>query len=142
MLSKNGSPASNVEVRIETDNNGAPSGNLAHANATFTFTSADIDVSTAWRMKNSANLFELDANTLYWIKARCDATNASHYYIIWYVNDAKYAIYGKGNMARSTDSCATWTDYPDDDVVFRLYTGGKAETSSVTLTISYTKRYL
>lgn len=65
----------NIELRVETNNNGAPSGTLAHANATVTIASGSL-MANSWNVKAFTNAFALSKNTIYHVKivnsATCD----------------------------------------------------------------------
>ena len=63
----------NIEMRIETDTNGAPSGTLAHANATTTISSGSL-VASSWNTKSFANAFTLNKDTIYHFKIVNGAT--------------------------------------------------------------------
>lgn len=63
----------NIELRIETNNNGAPSGTLAHANATTTIASGNL-VANSWNIKAFASTFTLSKNTIYHVKITNSAT--------------------------------------------------------------------
>jgi len=63
----------NIELRVETNNNGSPSGTLVHANATTTIASGSL-VASSWNAKAFTNTFNLIKNTLYHVKIINSAT--------------------------------------------------------------------
>ena len=149
ILGIDGSTASNITIKIETDSSGEPSGSLAHANATFTIDKDDVPVWTSrdwvYGYTSSGNLVELNPNTKYWfvLEGGGSAGNEILIYRVTASLIASYGTYTKGFSTASYDSGATWSDFNDlDDFPFRLYIGGKAETSSLDLTVKNTPRYL
>ena len=122
-LAKTGTP-SNLEVEIQTDNDGEPSGTPV-TNATFEILPADILGIAFFTIKNSINAFTLNANTRYWIVCRQTAYggDVGNKYT-WLAVENSYADYKKGNVSLSADAETTWTDTPNQDASFRLLYGG------------------
>jgi len=132
----------NFDVEIQTDSNGEPSG-TAVTNATFTLLLADLTTSYAWVTINSANRFELSANTIYWIVIM-PVGDASNVFGKWSTVKGAEATYGRGCAAYTLDGGSTWTRETTWDRGFKLLYGGKVDSPGGTLTldIDYTKRYL
>jgi len=108
-----GTPEGNVTFRIETDNGGVPSGTLANANLTKTFT----PVASSWNdvMFSSGGFL---SSGLYWIVAVCDNQDNEHW--SWSADSTSLA-YAGGNMARSTDGGSSWNVPLDWDMAFKVY---------------------
>jgi len=111
-----GTPTGVVTLRIETDNgSNTPSGTLAHANATTTFTpTADRTVTTA----TFASSFPLSSGTKYWlvfIAATQSGTNR------WALMRTEVAGYAGGNNKSSANGGSSWVDHSSRDLVFQLY---------------------
>lgn len=137
-LSKTGNPPNNVEIRIETDTGGKPSGTLAHANATISTAPGSLP-GAPYRKFFFTNPVTLEANTKYWIVVKTTGGDASNYYS-WTKNTDYYI---RGNASASVDAGVNWTDDPDNDYVFEIYVGGKrTSNSSVATVISHYPRYL
>lgn len=138
---KVGTPAAALVVRIETDSAGKPSGTLVHANATETIAAADIDTSYGWVTGTFDGLFELSANTRYWIVFRStgSAVNDEYRVAAYAGNDATYK---RGNAATSPDSGTTWLDQATEDIPFKLKYGGSYGGLATILDIDYYKRFL
>lgn len=60
----------NIDVRIETDSSGVPSGTLADANATCTIAEANVPASYDFETCTFSSSFSLTASTSYWIVVR------------------------------------------------------------------------
>lgn len=141
-LAKAGTPPNDLTIRIETDNNGKPSGTLVAVNSTFTIAKGDVTGSWLQTRKASTGLFSLVANTRYWIVAKTTAGDSSNYFL-WGFEWNANANYSKGNMAWTADAGSTWTDEALADCDFRLYYGGEQDGSKTyKYYIDYYKRYL
>lgn len=82
-LRKFATPVDNVVIRIETDNSGSPSGTLAHANATGSFTGGSLTTSLALTTVSFAGSFTLTDNTKYHIVCtRSGSLSATNYYAV------------------------------------------------------------
>lgn len=139
LLSRSGIPTSNLQIEIQTDDGGKPSG-IAVPNASFLIPGAGIGASLAWHKANSANPFALEANTRYWIVP--NATGSSGNCYNWAMDDTS-ASYKRGNSSYTSDNGATWDDEPDVDLAFRLRYGGIIDPAKTyNLDIYYYKRYL
>ena len=142
-IDKTGSPAL-MTVRIETDANNYPSGDLVDENATFQIENSYISTGGSWFESLYFTMFTLEANTRYWIVLVPTAgESASNMWQIPYLSGTT-ATYKRGNVSRSDDNGSSWTDCPDSDIGFKLYYGGRNtfETSKASIGITYTKRYL
>ncbi len=144
-LSKTGTITNNLEIEIQTDNAGTPSG-TAVTNATFTIDCENI-TSAQWYIINSTNKFTLAANTRYWIVAKIgsgasdgDVNNC----INWWGMSGVLANYGRGHAASSTNGGSTWTNALTTDRAFKLLFGGKVDSPApnLTLDIDYYKRWI
>ncbi len=137
-LDKNGTPPTNLVVRIETDSNGAPSGTLAHANSHGLIGAGD--AVGAWYHEET-QVFALSANTRYWLVLDSVGGSVSNCYL-WAYNEGSVATYKRGNAAQGSGTPISWTDEPDKDMNFRLYYGGLAISTQTTVSVYYYKRYL
>lgn len=141
-IQDNGSP-SDLVLRIETDDGGAPSGTLADANATVTTAVASIPGLPYFRYYFS-NAVTLEGNTKYWLVAKQDSDggdSSNHYN--WIASSSGSYVYTKGHRASSTDSGSTWTDTIDEGLNFAIYIGGKRTSdSSANIQIRHYPRYL
>jgi len=110
----NGSPTGDLTFRIETDDGGEPSGDLAHANATGTIANGDI-TQPAWN-KCSFTPLTLSADT-YWLVCYIPDQGTENNNWKW-VRDNSQA----GGVGSSTDHGANWTIYNDDYYTYyRIY---------------------
>lgn len=138
-----GSPAVALDVRIETDLNGAPSGTLADANAYGLISPAEMAggaTRTFYQIFFNA-AFVLQPNTKYWIviKPHASGLNSSNYYQ-WFYEAGVNATYKLGNAAFYDGA---WAQYADNDLKFKLCYGGKMDAGfTQTYSIYQTKRYL
>ena len=109
---KTGAPG-DITWRIETDNNGIPSGTLAHANATSTVAAASVTGTRAYITDyagSSGDVFTLQANTVYWLVIKAAATlDGSNFYSIY---DSLYTDYIRGFAVRTLSA----GDYSDNDL--------------------------
>lgn len=96
-LKKNTGTTTDLTVRIETDNNGTPSGTLVSAGATATI-SAFTETSYIWKMANFTSAVELTGNTSYWIVVQhaTEGSGSSQYH---WLGDSCTATYTYGNLA-------------------------------------------
>jgi hypothetical protein len=144
-LSKIGTPAGNLTVRLETDNNNKPSGTLFDAHSLFTIDKDDVSASGAYQNNYYwGHKLALKSNTKYWIVLSMTGGDSSHCFIAPYYS-GENATYKRGNMQYSIDGGTTWVDCPTCDIGFKLFYGGDngaTEVNRVNLTISYNKRYL
>jgi hypothetical protein len=116
LLRKNSGTTTDLTVRIETDNAGAPSGTLADADATATIT-ALTSTTFAWTKVSMANV-TLTGNTTYWIVIK-HATEGSGDSKYFWSGDACSPSYTNGNL--STYSSSAWTADTDKDANFIIY---------------------
>ncbi len=144
-LAKIGSPDFGPVARIETDNEGEPSGSLVTAGASGQLElSAMIGGSAyTWYYIPFSNMVGLSANTPYWIVVNLGWYTGSDIsnYIGWGKEEGTRATYKKGNAAFNDGS---WTNYPDDDARFKICYGGFSEihTEVQEYSISQIKRFL
>jgi len=110
---KVGSPTGNWTLRIETDNGGVPSGNLANANASIAVTPP---VANAIVKGTFATPVELSIDTTYWIVIQCDNQSPDNY---WYLLVNSFGGYSYGQMA--TLSGGSWGINSGFDIYFKLY---------------------
>lgn len=145
-LAKYGSPTGgNVVFRIETDNNDAPSGTLAHANASGFLSYSTLTTSYAYFDIYSANTFKLNANTKYWlvfyVSGGVDDNNTVLVGAMEYSsNFPKYPRGTDGSL--STNDGATYSHTSNSQFIFKVRYGGKPDTSSIKHTVKYYKTYL
>ena len=138
-LDKTGSPGT-ITLRIETDDEGKPSGILVDAAATFSIAAAGVGAALAWIEANGAAMFTLSANTKYWLVISAAGVDVSNFYDVVFNNLS--TSYPKGNGASSSNSGTDWTDEPTKDYNFRIRFGGTNEASHTKLTVEYYKTYL
>jgi hypothetical protein len=136
-----GSPGT-VTVRIETDNNGAPSGSLVDANATDTISAGTIASGspTSYTMAEAEfpGLFTLEANTRYWLIVLAAGVDGSNVYAL----PTGDTIYLSGNRARSSNAGSTWVTDEEGSMVFKILNGGLSGQCVVRHTVEYVKKYL
>lgn len=142
-LSYTGNPSVGMDVRIETDNGGKPSGNLVDPNASGIISKNDMAGGSArvWYQIYFSGEFSLVANTQYWIvcKPHAGGLDSSNYYA-WYHERGMKATYKLG-VAGFYDG--SWTLYPNDDLKFKICYGGRYDTNwTQTYSIYQTKRYI
>lgn len=94
-LRKNGAPADNVTIRIETDDGtGKPTGTLAHANATATVAWAWLSAAALWLASTTvtfAGAFTLTDKTPYHVVVwRSSGIDASNYYFLAHYTSTSY----------------------------------------------------
>lgn len=140
-LRKTGAPG-NLTWRIETDNNGEPSGNYAvpAAPSEGTILAGDIGGTTVWLTSYANNPFALEANTRYWLVLRFATPSAGNYISVGQDTGAGYP---NGFFSASDDSGVSWTPDTTKDMYFQLRFGGEPQAGAeVDLTVSYKKTYL
>lgn len=142
-LSYNGNPSVAMKVRIETDNNGEPSGSLVNANATGTISKPEMTggIARTWYQIMFNGEFSLSANTQYWIVCEPYSVglDVSNNYA-WYYESGVNATYKLG-IAGFYD--AGWTLYPNDNMKFKLCFGGTYDSTwTQTYSIYQYKRFL
>ena len=111
-LKKLSGTTTELTVRIETDNNGSPSGTLVHANATTTIAAF---TSTSYAYKKAAfTAFGIKGSTTYWIVIRHTTEGAGNSKYLW-SGDGCSPSYAYGNAAlyTLTTSSASVTFNPD-----------------------------
>jgi hypothetical protein len=147
-LKKLGTPAADLTVRIETDNNGEPSGTCVKDDSSndveMTIAKGDVSTSYAWLKTHAGDLFTLNPNTRYWIVAKSTGSSVGNHFI-WPCGEGVNATYKRGNQAESTDGGSTWTDNPTLDCKFRILFGGEMDLPNidqVNLVVSYYKNYI
>jgi len=106
-----GSPSGNVTARIETDNAGVPSGNLAYANATKVFT----PTASAENSVNFDNSFSLTANTTYHLVFNCDNQSQD---VSWTIRRNTAGGYADGVASQSTNG--VWANIAPNDLKFKI----------------------
>jgi len=138
-IKKTGTPVGNLNWRIETDNNGEPSGTLIHAQAYGAISAGEVTTSLDWVEDYTNSTFTgIKANTTYWLRFAASASggDSSNCFVIGYG-----AEYSKGTGATTDDGGTTWTistkAYP-----FRLYIGGATPGFNFTLDLDYYPTYL
>ena len=141
---KNGTPAEALRVEIQTDLNGAPSGDLVDADAYGTIAAADVAVTAGWLYCHLQDNVQLNSNTPYWIVCKSAGSTIGNDYEFPATSGA-LAAYSKGTIARTDDAEATWTITDGENLGFRLYYGGVQDLpnmGAVVLDVDYYKRYL
>ena len=115
----NGTP-SDLQVRIETNNAGVPSGTLADANLTKTIAVASVGASYGWITVefDSASTANLVASTLYHVVLKTAAAANDQNYN-WKA-DASSPGYTSGARSHSADGGSTWTADSAADFLFRV----------------------
>lgn len=116
LMKKNTGTTTDLQVRIETDNSGQPSG-TAVTNGTATL-SAFTDSSYAWKTVSFATAPQLTGNTTYWLVVQhvTEGSGDSQYY---WLGDACTPTYTYGNLA--TYATATWAADTATDQAFQIY---------------------
>lgn len=146
ILSKTLTPGT-ITWRIETDDDGKPSGSLADANATGTIAVGDVSTSTGYVTDYSANLWTLEANVKYWLVISAAGVDGSNYYTWWQAPSVAtlYKKYSRGNLLTSTDAGANWNVDGTDPLAsfgFKIRYGGEPGVCDAKHSVKYTKRYL
>lgn len=139
-IRKLGTPGT-LTIRIETDDDGQPSGTLVDANATVNVAHGSLTTGYQYYQANFAGLFTLEANTKYWIVIKAAATvDGSNYYEWGLATDSAY-FYPRGASVTSVDAGVTYST-SSDFFGFRLLYGGTSPSSTLLHTVEYTKTYL
>lgn len=112
-MAKVGSPTGTMTLRIETDAAGAPSGNLANANATTTVAESTLATSAGWIDFTFSSSFSLTINTTYWLVLSTDRAASNTNYITW-SSDASAPGYTYGAMYKYASSA--WSAESKDAV--------------------------
>lgn len=112
-LKKNAGTTTGLTVRIETDNNGKPSGTLVSATATTTI-NAFTSTSYAWYMGIFSSVVNLTGSTTYWLVVRHTTEGSGNSQYHW-LGDACTPTYAYGNLALffGTTGALTTTFNPD-----------------------------
>ena len=142
-LKKTGTPGT-LTVRIETDNNGQPSGTLVDANATVNVAHSSLSTGYTYFTATFPSVFQLTANTKYWIVLQAVATlDGSNYYDWGVITNAAY-LYPTGGAFTSSDSGTTYVSAGGgtETFGFRVLYGGTSPSSTILHTVVYTKTYL
>ena len=120
-LRKISSPSDKVTVRIETDDNGKPSGTLVSTAATSTsdqslYTTQNTDYTSRWKFNENISLSK---NTVYWIvlSKENDASSATSYYQVFCKNGWTFAW---GSLYKTSD-WSTWEAFETGNVKMRFY---------------------
>ncbi len=128
-------PTDDITIRIETDNAGVPSGNLADANATGTIAAAGIPAGYDWITCTFGTPFYLSGNVQYHLIASI-AAQSNDVRFDW-GRDQTSPAYVNGTASYSQDGGA-WNNY-GADLLFRVNgTGETTSTSSSTSTTTTT----
>jgi hypothetical protein len=138
-----GNPSVAMDVRIETDTDGAPSGTLVSANAVGIISKSEMTGGTTrtWYQVLFAGEFSLSANTQYWIvcEPHAGGLDVSNNFV-WYYESGIDATYKLG-VAGFYD--AGWTLYPNSNMKFKLCFCGRYDTGwTQTYSVFQYKRYL
>ena len=120
-LRKISSPSDKVTVRLETDDNGKPSGTLVSSAATTTsdqslYTTQNTDYTSRFRFNENISLSK---NTAYWIviSKENDASSATSYYQVFCKNGWTFA----GWSLYKTADWETWETFETGNVKLRFY---------------------
>lgn len=116
-LKKVGAPTGTMTLRIETDNAGDPSGILADANATITFTEASLTTNYVLETFAFAATFSLASGTSYWLVLSTTRATSTTNYVLWGA-DASAPSYASGEM--KSEAAAAWSA-ESKDACFQVY---------------------
>lgn len=138
--SKTGSPGT-MSWRIETDNNGKPSGTLVDATNSYgNFDSDGTSVAYVRGSTTSFAPFTLQANTVYWLVITASGVDGSNYHSIPIPTNSTYP---RGKAMYSNDNGATWQDFSVKyDLPFQVQFGGRQATVQIYHKVQYKKTYL
>lgn len=125
-LKKVGTPTGTATVRIETTSGGNPTGTLAHASASITFSESSLSTSYAEKVLTFASGFTLGAGT-YAIVLSTDRAASESNYVLWGA-DGSSPSYSGGDMRSEISS--TWSA-ESKDAVFGVYQPGTTHPSQV-----------
>lgn len=95
-----------VNLRIETDNAGAPSGNLVHPAAHYEFAETEILTSANWARVRFENAFRVESATTYWIVFEIQTDPGAGNYIV--LHGDQNDTYANGFYAYHPDG-GSWT---------------------------------
>ena len=110
-----GAPAGDVTVRIETEQFGTPTGNLADPNLTKVITPS-ANQENIWTFATPASL----PAGKYFIVTVCDDQATGNYWQIRANNTSQYA---GGGVTQSFDGGASWgVEHPTNDLTFKVFT--------------------
>ena len=151
-IGKEGTPPEDVYIRIETDNNGEPSGSPL-AEITIPKASVPAYINSNYIKAIFPSLVTFEANTRYWISVHTALGGGSNYYILKSLrpnatpSHLPYINYKKGGFMTSADSGATWENQTGTmgygHIGFKMnYAGTKDANMNVLLDIDYYKKYL
>lgn len=124
-LKKTGSPTGNINIEIQTDSSGVPSGT-----AVTNGTSANLDIATkitttyAWVTFTFATQPTLTAGTQYHLVFQGDNTINGTAYVQWGADDYD-VVYPDGSM--SAYDATTWGANGTHDAIFEIYITGGAK---------------
>lgn len=129
LLKKISGTTTDLQVRIETNNNGVPSGTLADAQATATI-SAFTDTSYIWKLVSFSNVTLL-GNTLYWIVLQHITEGSGDSKYSWQA-DSCTPTYSNGNLATYIGAVASTQTYNPDGNPENTSVDGWVDRSDVT----------
>lgn len=127
----------NLNLRIETDNGGEPSGTLVDANADITVTSGNLPSSLSWIILTADAAFNLNISTTYWMVFKATGAGSETFEI----ESGKNNPYSDGVSLLSVNSGSTWISLGDDDLTFRIHST-TGSTASIDFKQTYIKKYL
>lgn len=139
-----GGAMTDLDVRVETDSSGKPSGS-ALTNGTATIDDELVTTSPAWHEADFSTYPTTVAGTKYWIVAKQTGGGSGSYYRMYKRNSD---IYTSGQVYLSADSGTNWSTDPDGstDATFKVYgsvaTAGTWISSNITLSASQTMTLL
>ena len=143
-MSYTGNPPVACSIRIETDNNGKPSGTLVSAGAKGVISKTEMasGISPAWYEILFDNYFQLISNTKYWIVLEpyapgLDTDNRYN----WYARTGVNATYKKGDRSLY-DSGTGWLSSSNEDFKFKLCYGGLFGGTNHKYSVKQIKRFL
>lgn len=114
-LKKIGSPTGTLTLRVETDNAGEASGTLVHANATTTFSEAQLGTSYGW-VDFDFTSFTLTGATTYWLVLSTNRAASANDYIAW---GADSTSPGYANGVMNVNSEGSWV-FEGKDACFEV----------------------
>lgn len=133
----NGTPA-NLQVRIETNNAGVPSGTLVNAALDVTIAQATIPGTYGFITAEFGSAIELVGGTTYWLVLKTAAAANDQNYNVG--ADASSPGFTQGNMAHSADGGATWTADTAADMLFRILGEAAQVNCSLVTTVGGTQK--
>jgi hypothetical protein len=114
------SGSAEIQVRIETDNGGSPSGTLVHANALATLQQADIPTSDDY-VSVSFQPFALEANTTYWLVLKRTVEPGPNFSTYYWNGKQNPPSYDSGVAKYYNGS---WNQFTGQDLIFEISGGG------------------